>query len=178
MGGVTGVYGMSKIQFPERVITSAPKFGETVKVDVPTHIAGTMEFQSGAIGTIFTTFDVVNTKGQARFELYGTKGTLKLPDPNTFGGPVLLLRPEDGEYKEIPLMFDYKENSRGIGLADMAKALHTGRNFRCDAQQTLHVLELITAFDKSSAAKQFLPMQTKYTRRRAMKNNPMKGVLD
>jgi len=177
MGGVKGVMGMSKIQFMQRTITAAPKFGEVIDVDVPTHVAGMMEFESGAIGTIFTTFDVIN-KGQARFELYGTEGTLILPDPNTFGGPLQMLRREDGEWKEMPLMFDYKENSRGLGLADMAKALKTGRHVRADMQQTLHVLELITAFDKSSAQKAYLPMQTKYERRLAMKNNPMKGVLD
>jgi predicted dehydrogenase len=177
MGGVKGIYGMSKIQFPERVITAKEKFGETITVDVPTHIVGTMEFNSGAIGTIFTTFDVVN-KGQARFELYGTHGTILLPDPNTFGGPVMLLRPEDGEWREMPLLFDYKDNSRGLGLADMAKAIQTGRPARCDYQTTLHVLELITSFDKSSAAKAYLPMQTKFVRREAMRNNPMKGILD
>jgi predicted dehydrogenase len=177
MGGVRGVYGMSKSQFKQRVITAAPKFGEIIDVDVPTHVVGTMEFDSGAIGTIFTTFDVHN-KGQARFELYGTKGTIKLPDPNTFGGPVQLLRPEDGEWRDMPLLFDYKENSRGLGLADMAKALRTGREYRCDWRQTLHILELITAFDKSSAQKAYLTMQSKYERRIAMKNNPMRGILD
>jgi hypothetical protein len=89
-----------------------------------------------------------------------------------------MLRPEDGEYKEMPLMFDYKDNSRGLGLADMAKALKTKRDYRADCQQILHVLELITAFNKASDKRAYLPMQTKYARRMPMKNNPMHGVLD
>lgn len=73
--------------------------------------------------------------------MYGTKGTLLVPDPNTFGGPIRLFRPEDqvkleagdpalkgiladpyAGYKEVPLMFDYRENSRALGLSDMCKA--------------------------------------------------------
>ena len=177
MGGVKGVMGMTTISLPTRVVTSQKKFGEVISVDTPTHSNGMMEFESGAVGTILTTFDV-HYKDSARLELYGTNGTLLLPDPNYFGGAIQMLRPEDGEYKEIPLMFDYKENSRGLGLADMAKALKTGREFRADCQQILHVLEIMTAFEKSSTKREYIPMQTKYQRRMPMKNNPMCGILD
>ena len=85
---------------------------------------------------------------------------------------------ETGEVKEIPLLFDYKENSRALGLADMPKALETGREARCDYTQTRHVLEILTAFDKSSDAKAYYPMETRYTRKLAMKNNKMHGILD
>ena len=157
LGGVKGVTGVTKSSFPKRVITSEPHRGEIVDVEVPTYVTGILDFESGATGTIFTTFDV-HYKQQARFELYGSEGTLLIPDPNYFGGQIQLLRPEDGEYREIPLMFDYKENSRALGLADMAKALQTGREFRADVQQTLHVLEILTAFEKSSAKRAYLPI--------------------
>lgn len=68
-------------------------------MDVPTYITGIMQFESGAVGTIFTTFDVYY-ETQARLEIYGSKGTLIVPDPNGFGGPVKLLRPEQGEIME------------------------------------------------------------------------------
>ena len=177
MGGVEGVTGVTKKSFDQRLITSQPKNGTIVDVDVPTYITGTLHFESGAIGTIFTTFDVYYPS-QARLEIYGSKGTLFVPDPNCFGGPVKLFRPEDGEVKEIPLLFDYKENSRALGLADMAKAIETGREARCDYTQTRHVLEILTAFDKSSEAKAYYPMETRYTRKPAMKNNKMHGILD
>ena len=112
---------MTKASFPTRTITSQPHCGEVVEVKVPTYVAGIMNFESGATGTIFTTFDVCYPS-QARLEIYGTKGTLFVPDPNCFGGPVKLLRQEGGEPMEIPLCFDYAENSRALGLADMAKA--------------------------------------------------------
>lgn len=177
LGGVKGVTGVTKSSFPKRVITSEPHRGEIVDVEVPTYVTGILDFESGATGTIFTTFDV-HYKQQARFELYGSEGTLLIPDPNYFGGQIQLLRPEDGEYREIPLMFDYKENSRALGLADMAKALQTGREFRADVQQTLHVLEILTAFEKSSAKRAYLPITHRYTRRQPMKHNPIHGILD
>ena len=177
LGGVSGVTGVAKKTFPQRIITSQPHYGETVGVDVNTYVTGVLHFDSGAIGTLFTTFDVYYNS-QARFEVYGTKGTLLVPDPNGFGGPVQLLRPEQGGYMEMPLMFSYKENCRGLGLADMAKALRTGRPFRAPYQQTLHVLEVLTSFDKSSESKAYYPMKTKYSRIEPMKNNPMDGILD
>jgi predicted dehydrogenase len=177
LGGVSGVTGVVKTSFPKRTITSEPKSGTIIDVDVPTYITGILNFESGATGTIFTTFDVFY-KQQARFEVYGTEGTMIVPDPNYFGGPIQVLRPEDGEYKEMPLVFDYKENSRGLGLADMAKALRTGRGFRADYHQTFHVLEIMTSFEKSSKAGAYVPMNTKFTRSEPMKHNPIHGILD
>ena len=151
LGGVSGVTGVARKTFPTRTITSQPHFGTVIGVDVNTLVAGMLEFDSGVIGTIYTTFDAYSS-GQEYFEIYGSKGALVVPDPNGFCGPVKLMRPEHGELTDMPLMFDYKEDSRGIGLADMAKALVTKRGYRASCQQTLHVLEIITSFDKSSAS--------------------------
>lgn len=197
LGGVSGVTGVTKKSFDKRVITSQPHRGETISVDVDTYLTGMLHFDSGAVGTLFTTFDVYYApRNQARFEIYGTKGTLLVPDPNTFGGPIRLFRPEDQGggaavdpgllgpsgglegFKDIPLMFDYRENSRGLGLADMCKALETGRGMRAGYQQTAHVLEILTAFEKSSAAKAYHPLQTHYQRAMPMKLNPLNGILD
>ncbi len=177
VGGVKSVTGVTKTTFPKRIITSAPHYGEVINVDVPTHVTGTLHFDNGAIGTIITTFDFYSNEG-ARFEIYGTKGTIFVPDPNGFGGPVKVLRPEDGSFKEIPLMFDYKENSRALGLADMAKSLETGRPFRCSYKQTLHVLEILTSFQKSSDLGKTIDLETHFERTIPMQNNPMHGILD
>ena len=118
-------------------------------VEVPTYLTGILEMDNGAVGTLFTTFDVVY-KEQARFEIYGSEGTLLVPDPNMFGERVYLLRPEAGEYMEMPLLFDYKDNFRGLGLADMAVALRNKRPIRANLEQLLHVLDVLTAFERSS----------------------------
>jgi len=177
LGGVSGVTGITKTSFEQRTITSEPKNGTIVDVDVPTYVTGIMNFDNGAIGTIFTTFDV-HYDTQARFEIYGSKGTLILPDPNYFGGPIKLLRPEQGDYKEMPLVFDYDDNSRALGLADMAKALQTGRGYRASYKQTLHVLEILTSFEKSSNEGKYISLETSYEREIPMKNNPLIGILD
>lgn len=177
LGGISDVTGVTKSSFDQRVITSNPRKGEVIDVEASTYITGMLHFENGALGTIFTTFDVYYPT-QAKFEVYGTKGTLIVPDPNSFGGPVYLLRPEDGEMKEMPLIFDYKENSRGLGLADMARALLKGREFRADDSLMLHVLEVLDAFEKSSQAKAYYPLSTTYERKMPMKNNPVTGILD
>lgn len=177
LGGIKGVTGVTKASFPQRMITSEPKRGTVINVDVPTFVTGILDFESGATGTLFTTFDV-HYNNQARFEVYGSKGTLIVPDPNVFGGPVLLYRPEEGEYREMPMLFDYSENSRGLGLADMAKGIMSGRSARASYKQTLHVLEVMTAFERSSEKRGYEEIKTKFKREEPMKNNPIHGILD
>lgn len=176
-GGISGVTGITKASFDKRTITSKPLNGFEIDVEVATYVTGIMNFDNGAVGTIFTTFDV-HYETQARFEIYGSKGTLILPDPNNFGGPIKLLRPEEGGFKEMPLIFDYAENSRGIGLADMAKALKTGREYRADCDLIHHVLEVLTSFEESSKQGRYISLETSYKRGEAMKTNPLKGILD
>lgn len=177
LGGVSGVTGVTKTTFPTRTITSRPFAGTVVDVDVPTNITGIMNFDNGATATIFTTFDVYY-EGSARLEIYGSEGTLSVPDPNGFGGPIKLLRPETRHSMEMPLMFDYQENSRALGLADMAKAIQTGREARCDCSQTLHVLEIMTAFERSSNAGKYETIKSKYTRKAPMVKATVRGILD
>lgn len=177
LGGVKTVTGMTKTSFPTRTITSQPHYGQVVQVEVPTYVTGIMAFESGVIGTIFTTFDVY-TAQVPRIEIYGSEGTLSVPDPNGFGGEVKLFRAGSNQFKEIPLLFDYADNSRGMGLADMAKAIATGREFRADSNQTLHVLEVMTAFQKSSETKQHIDIQSVYHRKPPMQTGLMKGIFE
>lgn len=143
LGSVTEVTSTARKSFEQRTVTSQPRRGEVIDVEVPTHVNGILQFESGAVGTIATSFDVYYPQ-QARLEIYGTEGTLFLPDPNCFGGPVKLFKPTDGEVREMPLCFDYRENSRALGLDGMAAALREGkRDFSCDCRRTLHVLELL-----------------------------------
>lgn len=176
LGGIETVSGMTKASFPQRTITSAAHFGEVVDVEVSTYIAGLMQFRSGAVGTIFTTFDAYKAE-VPRIEIYGSEGTLSVPDPNTFGGPVRLFRPEDGEFKEIPLMFDYPDDSRGLGISDMAKAIQTGRDFRASSDITFHVLETMCAFETSSKEKRFVSITSSPKRPEPMKKSKIPGVI-
>lgn len=177
LGGVQAVSGMAKASFDTRMISSEPHRGEEIQVHVPTYVTSMLQFDSGAVGTLFTTFDV-HYWTQARLEIYGSRGTLIVPDPNTFGGPIQLYRPEDGTRREVPLTFDYSENSRALGLADMARALCTGRDFRANYQQTFHVLEIMESIYRSSREKRMVSLESSYTRGEPMHHNPLDGILD
>jgi len=152
LGAVQSVSGVAKKSFETRRITSQPHYGKIVDVEVATHIAGQLSFANGAVGTIIQSFDVY-AHNLPIIEIYGTEGTLSVPDPNTFGGPIKLYRNEQKAFLDMPLVFDYPENSRGLGIADMAKAINTGAKPRAGVDLTFHVLEVMTAFARSSEGK-------------------------
>jgi predicted dehydrogenase len=148
LGPVRRVTGSARITFPERVITSKPKYGTVVKVEVPTHVAGVMDFANGAVCTIITTFDVW-AASLPRIEIYGTAGSLSVPDPNGFVGPVMIHRAGAKDWAAVPDSHNYTRN-RGIGVADMAYALRYGRAHRASGDLTYHVLDVMHAFHDAS----------------------------
>ncbi|WP_199620890.1 Gfo/Idh/MocA family protein [Paenibacillus alkalitolerans] len=150
LGPIRRVTGSARISFPERTITSKPKFGQKVTVEVPTHVAGIMDFESGVVGTILTSFDVRGGSRLPCIELYGSEGTIVVPDPNTFGGPVIVRRAGSQEWAEAPLTHDNVGNARGVGAADMARAIQTGRNHRANGEMAYHVLEAMHGFHDAS----------------------------
>lgn len=149
IGPIHSILGATRITFPERTITSAPKYGTKITVDVPTHVAGILQFANGAVGTITTSFDVWASQ-LPPIEVYGTEGSLSVPDPNGFGGTVRVRRMGASEWKEVPLSHGYAENSRGIGVADMAYAIQSGRPHRASGQLANHVLEAMHGFHVSA----------------------------
>jgi len=163
LGPIKRLSGSTRVTFPERTITSEGKYGTKIEVEVPTHIAGTMEFSSGAIGTIITTFDVW-ASDLPRIEIYGSEGTLSVPDPNTFGGPVRLKRAGAEDWSEIPLSHGFAENSRGLGPADMAQAIREGRTHRANSELTYHVLEAMHGFHDASRDGRYYEMKSTCSR--------------
>jgi predicted dehydrogenase len=149
LGPVRRVTGSTQTSFPQRTITSEPKHGQTVRVEVDTHVAGLLDFACGAVGTIITSFDVWAHE-LPFIEIYGTEGTLRLPDPNTFGGMVRLHRGREQGWEEISLAHAYTENSRGLGVADMAYALRSGRPHRANGEMAHHVLDIMHAIHEAS----------------------------
>lgn len=142
IGPVRRVTGSARVTFPERTITSKPKYGQTIRVNTPTHIAGVLDFENGAIGTLVTSFDVWAAQ-VPRIEIYGTLGSLSVPDPNTFGGPVHVRMHDSKEWSPVPLSHGYTDNSRGIAVADMANAIRSGRPHRANGDMGYHVLDIM-----------------------------------
>ncbi|MCA9836655.1 MAG: Gfo/Idh/MocA family oxidoreductase [Trueperaceae bacterium] len=151
LGSVKSVTASARISFPERTISSEPKSGQTFKVNTPTHIAGTLEFMSGAIATVITSFDVWHTQ-MPKFEIYGAEGTLSLEMPNMFGVKVELRKAQDKDWQTLPFVSEFQdfEASWALALADLAWAIEEDRPHRASSEQALHVLELMQAFLKSA----------------------------
>ncbi len=149
LGSVKRITGSARISFPQRIITSEPKYGKVIDVEVPTHVAGILDFNSGAVATVITSFDIWSAN-LPRIEIYGSEGSLMVPDPNTFGGPVFFRMGSKNEWKEIPLLYGYSENSRGAGVADMAHALVSGGRHRANGDVAYHVLDIMQGVHDAS----------------------------
>ncbi len=167
LGPVQRVSGATRITRSQRTITSQPRYGEVITVEVPTHVTGLLDFSAGPIGTIITTFDV-QASTLPWIEIYGTAGTLAAPDPNTFGGPVRLRLAGENEWRDIPVTRPYVENSRGVGLADMAEGLRSGRPHRASGELAYHVLDIMHAIHDASESGRHLLLESSCARPEAM----------
>jgi len=184
LGPVRRVGSTTGVSFPARTITSTPRYGETIQVNTPTHIVASLDFENGAIGSIITSFDLYDTD-HSTLVIYGTEGTLRLPDPNTFGGMVSLLQGKTagkgmdplsqgrkpGErppgaatsrpnWEEIPLTHGFTDNSRGLGVADLARAIRDGGTARASGDLAYHVLEIMHATLESSERGQHITIES------------------
>ncbi|SFJ51231.1 Predicted dehydrogenase [Halobacillus dabanensis] len=138
MGSIKRVTGSASTSFKERVTPE----GRKISVEIPTHIAGVLDFENGAVASLVTSFDSWGNN-LPRIEIYGETGTLCVPDPNTFGGPVKFRRKDEKEFHDVPLTHGYTSNSRGVGLADMAETIIEGRDHRANSDLSYHVLEIM-----------------------------------
>jgi len=177
VGPIRQVKASTQATFEERTITSEPKFGTKIKVDVPTHIVGIMDFHNNATGSILTSFDVWAAQ-LPRIEIYGILGSLSVPDPNTFGGPVKIYLPENKEWREVPVSHGYTFNSRGLGVADMANALRSGRLHRANGDLTYHVLEAMHAFHNASDNERTVTLESTVEKPAPLPLGLIKGYVD
>jgi predicted dehydrogenase len=177
MGPARRVSGATSITFPERIITTQnEKYGDIIEVEVPTHVAGTIEFANGAIGTIIQSFDIWGAN-LPLVTIYGTEGTLYLPDPNGPGGSVEVLR-HGSNRREVPLSHPYADLSRSIGVADMAYALRTGRPHRASGELAYHVLDLMHAFHDAADSGCYVELESTCAQPAPLPLSLRRGALD
>jgi predicted dehydrogenase len=163
LGPVRRVTGSTRISFPERLITSQPLAGTKITVNTPTHVAGVLDFVRGPVATIIMSFDVW-AANLPHIEIYGSLGSLSVPDPNTFGGPVRVRLAEDKNWSEVPLTHVFTDNSRGLGVLDMARALREGNAHRANGTLAFHVLDLMQSFEEASRAGQHIDIPSRCER--------------
>jgi predicted dehydrogenase len=171
IGPVQRVFALSSIGFPERIITgeTSPRKGERITVETPTHVMALLEFGSGAQVTFCMSWDVWK-HGHPAIELYGTEGSLRVPDPNFFGGHVEITE-RGGDWRavdpsEMPLGAPNwhspnwapdvppKANYRALGLADLASAVLNGSPHRSSGRLGLHILEVMHSIHAGAATGQ------------------------
>ncbi len=150
LGPIRRISGSAGSPLPERVIQSGPRAGQSIPVKTGTHYSGTLDFAEGAIGTMVTSFDIRGGSALPWIEIYGTKGTLSVPDPNYFNGEVKLRRHGSEEWETLESVFESGPNERGRGIEDMARAISEGREHRASGIVAYHVLEAMHAFERSS----------------------------
>lgn len=176
LGPIKTVSAMTRVSFPERIATSEALNGHKIGVEVPTHYSGTLGFASGPIATMVISFDVWQAQ-LPRIEIYGSEGTLSVPDPNTFGGPVRIWKPTDGQWRDVELTHS-DTIGRGIGVADMAYSIMNGRTHRASGDLALHVLEVMQSFGESSERGQAVTIQSQPEQPKSLPVGLAEGMLD
>jgi len=170
IGPVKQVTAISSTPSAERTITSKERYREKVKVETPTTIHAILEFHSGAIITLGTSWDVFH-HGHHNMELYGEEGTLYVPDPNFFGGTLRMTKGETPveniEDFPHPFLIANQEHSNGMmanyrasGLADMAQAILSDRPHRCSLALCLHAVDVMTSILESGETGKFVEIST------------------
>ncbi len=170
LGPVKKVAALTSSASPTRTILSEPRKGEVIPVATPTNIHALLEFAQGATITLSTSWDVWAHR-HAPMELYGSEGSLFVPDPNFFGG-TLEIAGRDGEIAEAPAWDHpfYKPNEqhnsgmmanyRTVGLADMAAAIAQNRPHRCSLELAVHAVDVMTSVLRSGESGAFFELST------------------
>ena len=161
LGPVERVTAQASTASRSRTVTSEPLKGQVIEVEVPTTVNGVLSFANGANVSLSASWDVWKHK-RLPFEIYGSEGSLLVPDPNFFGGEPMISE-RDGEWQPLdisahPFGVPNREVRSGaqvadyriIGLLDMAAGLSRGRPHRASGDLALHVLEVLDAFERSS----------------------------
>ena len=176
LGPVKRVAGLARISFPERIATSQWHRGLRIAVEVPTHVTGALDFVSGPLATIITSFDIWAAR-LPNLEVYGSEGSLSATDPGAFHGSVLIRRAGADEWSEMPLTHS-TEVERGIGVADLAYAIASGRPHRASGELAYHALDVMQAFEESSETGRHIEITSRCSRPAPLPLGLMEGELD
>jgi predicted dehydrogenase len=142
LGPVRRVTGMTATPRATRTIGAGPRAGTEFGVGVATHVAGVLEHEGGALSTLMMSFDVWEAN-LPRIEIYGTGGSLSVPDPNRFDGQVRIFRAGQGAWEPAAEAGGYRDAERGYGVSELAAALAAGTPHRASGELAYHVLDVM-----------------------------------
>ncbi len=150
LGPITRVAGFGETPTPERVLGAGPRAGEVIAVDVPTHAAAVLQLERGGLVTLTVSFEA-RDQYLSGLVVYGTTGSLVLPDANAFGGDVILRSGrDDGEL--VAYESRGPQETRGLGIDELVESLRAGRPHRASGALALHVLEAAEAAERGGGA--------------------------
>ena len=189
LGPVKRLSAFTNMARAEREVTAeGPYKGQFVKVGTPTTIHGVLEFVSGAIITIGASWDVT-AHGHHNIELYGTDGSIFVPDPNFFGGDLITsnvagerttVTPWDHPFGKPNQDLDKptpRANYRTAGLADMIASIDGGYKARCGLDVALHAVDVMTSLLKAGESGQVLTLSTTCERPLALTPEDAQALL-
>ena len=158
LGPVVSVIGAASHTRNERTIGSGPRVGETVPVNIDSHVTGVLVHASGALSTLFMSFDAVKSKSP-NIEIHGERGSLVVPDPNHFDGDVQLFALGAEDWQTLPVSAGYVDSGRGFGIADLA-ATPPGSEPRAGGQLAYHALEVMESVLASAKSGSVVQIQS------------------
>lgn len=200
LGPIKKVACFAGIGSEKRRIYSDPLRGKEIDVEVPTTYTGIMEFEGDVHANINMTFDVW-LSNLPRLEIYGTEGTLFVPDPNMCAGQIKIFRKEKvldyinsksysekdaksystdfSSLQEVPQFCQQPLNYlRGLGVLDMAFALVNGRRHRANEELAYHVTEALLSFDTAAESNSVYQMESTCSRPEPLPRGMDFGELD
>jgi predicted dehydrogenase len=168
LGPIREVVAFGTVGRSRRVIAKGPRAGSEIPVECTTHIAGLLRFETGAVVQVATSFEVWAHQ-HTPIEIYGTEGSLAVPDPNRFDGEIELFR-AGGTWEPVPLTHGYADdNYRILGVVDMADAIAKGRPHRASGELAYHVLEVMEALVGSCEGRGTVPIESRCVRPQPMR---------
>ena len=179
-GRVKTVSARAQVGIADRTVRTEPRFGETIDVQTPTHLVCALEFEAGGLANLMISWEIWASK-LPMMEVYGTEGTIRLPHWNHYEAEFDLYRhgPEGGTWQAVTTERPYAAGSwRGLGVADMAAALLSGRPHRASGERANHVLEIMAGLVDSAETGAPIPVTTPYTKPDPFPANLADGELD
>ena len=159
LGPVARVSGAAGRSARERVVATGPQAGSPIPVDIDTHVSALLEHESSVSSTVTMRFEVWGSR-IPHMEVFGTAGTISVPDPNRFSDPVEILLSSDQEWTTVGPLAGYADAARGYGLADMARAIATDRPHRASGELAFHVLEIMDAIARSGESQETIELSS------------------
>ena len=194
LGPAKQVWGSFMWNKKRRIIGIGPRKGRSIKVLCPTTYLGTIFFSSGAIIRFTLSFDVI-AHHRNHIELYGSKGSILVPDPNMFGGSVYTCKKLGGTWKEHKTNKMYlgkinirqkslraneapiNANYRGVGLAEMAYCIQNKKKHRCNGELSFHVLDIIQSIMKAARKRKRISIKSTCKIPKQFSNSEIRKIL-